>query len=633
MLNRYSGGACAAVLAATLAGCAVSRSQPGAARVIVLGVDGMDPQFVTQHWSALPNLDRLRHQGDFKPLRTTTPPQSPVAWSTFITGMDPDGHGLYDFVHRDPATYLPFSSMSKTEEPRHTLSLGPYLFPLSKGHVTALRRGKAFWQILYEHNTPVTVIRMPTNYPPIEAGKAIAGMGAPDLRGTFGTFTFYTDDPEELSRSLPGGRIVKVPIFQNRTVLEVEGPLNDLRKDHRRSSVQMTIDVDPQQPAARLATGDSVAIVRQGEWSGWLRAEFPLIPLLASATGMFRVYAKQLHPRFQLYVSPVNIDPEAQELPVSAPANYSREIARTTGPFYTQGIAEDTAAARQGVFSLSEYLAQSRLVFDDERTLLRYALSRFRQGLLFIYFSSIDQNSHMLWGKHEPEVLETYRAVDATIGEVMENARGADLIVMSDHGFTTFDRAVNLNTWLWKNGYLALEGGPGDDDVPFARVDWSKTQAYAVGLNGLYLNLVGREKQGIVKPGAESATLLTKLSDQLTAFRDPEGGRIVVESVWAPARSDFAPDLIVGYARGYRASWQTALGAAPESLVFDNTDAWIGDHCINAADVPGVLFSNRKIRAEDPRLKDVTVSILHLFRESATPGMTGRNVLSTEAQR
>ena len=117
----------------------------------MLGVDGMDPQFVQQHWSALPHLDRLRRQGSFKPLKTSTPPQSPVAWSTFITGMDPDGHGIYDFVHRDPKTYLPFSSMSKTEEPRHTLSLGPYLFPLSKGQVIALRRGKAFWQILAAH--------------------------------------------------------------------------------------------------------------------------------------------------------------------------------------------------------------------------------------------------------------------------------------------------------------------------------------------------------------------------------------------------------------------------------------------------------------------------------------------------
>jgi predicted AlkP superfamily phosphohydrolase/phosphomutase len=201
------------------------------------------------------------------------------------------------------------------------------------------------------------------------------------------------------------------------------------------------------------------------------------------------------------------------------------------------------------------------------------------------------------------------------------------MIVMSDHGFTSFDRGVNLNTWLWKNGYLTLEGGPSADEEPFARVDWSKTQAYALGLNGLYLNLAGREKQGVVGADPGSQALLRKIGDELLAFRDPADGRRVVETVHAPARSDVAPDLIIGYARGYRASWQTALGAAPEALVEDNRDAWIGDHCINAADVPGVLFSNRKVRVDDPQLKDVTVSILGMFGINAGTGMPGRKIL------
>jgi predicted AlkP superfamily phosphohydrolase/phosphomutase len=606
-------------------GCGVSGSGSSGRRVIILGVDGMDPQFVQQHWADLPNLDRLRHRGDFRPLGTTTPPQSPVAWSTFITGMDPEGHGLYDFVHRDPATYLPFSSMAKAEEPKHSLSLGPYLFPLSKGQVISLRRGTAFWQLLADHRIPVTVIKMPTNYPPIPVGKGISGMGTTDLLGTFGTFTFYTDDPEEISRSVSGGRIVKVPMFQNRAVLKIDGPANSLRKDHRTSSVDLTVDIDPQNAAARLSVDDSMAIVREGDWSPWLRAEFQLIPHLVNATGMFRVYTKHLRPRLELYVSPVNIDPDEPELPISTPASYSREVARATSPFYTQGIAEDTAALRQGVFSLPEFLSQSRLVFEDERRLLRYSLSRFQDGLLFVYFSSIDQNSHMLWGKHMPQVLETYRGVDAAIGEVLDNAHSADIIVMSDHGFTTFDRAVHLNTWLSRNGYMALEGAFSDDEAPFSRVDWSRTRAYALGLNGLYLNLAGREKQGVVRQGVESRTVLEKLKADLLAFRD--GGKQVIESVYAPPRSDVAPDLIIGYARGYRGSWQTALGGAPESLVEGNQDAWIGDHCINAADVPGVIFSNRKLTVEDPRLKDLTVSILRLFGVKPSPGMSGRNIM------
>jgi predicted AlkP superfamily phosphohydrolase/phosphomutase len=326
-------------------------------------------------------------------------------------------------------------------------------------------------------------------------------------------------------------------------------------------------------------------------------------------------------------VSPVKLDPRAPELPISAPPGFSRKIADEIGPYYTQGIAEDTSALRQFALALPQFLEQSHLVLQDELKLLRYSLRHFQSGLLFFYFSSIDQNSHVLWGKHDAELLPIYRAIDAAIGEVMEKEPSADLIVLSDHGFTTFDRAVNLNTWLWKEGFLALRGAPSGDEL-FANVDWSETQMYALGLNGLYLNLVGREKNGVVKRGVESEAILSKVSRQLLAFRDPETGKQVVESVYTmPAgqgTSPSAPDIIVGYGRAYRASWQTALGATPENVLEDNTDAWIADHCINPADVPGVLFSNRKILASDPGLKDVTVSILKLFGSAPSAGMTGK---------
>ncbi|HLJ14118.1 MAG TPA: alkaline phosphatase family protein [Bryobacteraceae bacterium] len=618
------------LLLAPSVACRSPHSQTHAKKVIVLGIDGMDPNFVERHWGALPNLDRLRTQGDFKRLRTTTPPQSPVAWSTFITGMDPVSHGIFDFVHRDPAALQLFSSLSQTEPSRFTLSFGSYSIPLSKAHVTTLRKGKAFWELLDSDGIPVTVIRIPANYPPIEAGEELAGMGTPDLRGTLGTFTFYTDDPEEISRPVSGGRIVKLSAFGNHVVLRVEGPPNSLRKGQPFASVDLVVDVDPQQPLARLAVQDSLAIVRQGEWSGWLPAEFPLVRGLASATGMFRVYAKQFHPNFELYVSPVNLDPRAPELPISAPAAYSRDIAGALGPFYTQGIAEDTSALRQGVLDLQQFLAQSHLVFEDERKLLRYALRHYQGGLLFVYFSAIDQNSHVLWGQHEAELLQSYEQVDSAIGEVMREQSDADLIVMSDHGFSTFDRAVNLNTYLWKRGFLALLGPPDSQAEGLANIDWSRTQAYALGLNGLYLNLAGRDKYGIVTPGAESQAVLARIGQQLLSWRDSENGRPVVEGVYplhaARQNAEVAPDMIVGYSPGYRASWETALGAVPGDLLYDNVDAWIADHCINAADVPGVLFSSRKIRSTNPELKDLTVSILHLFGESPAPGMTGKEI-------
>ena len=591
----------------------------------MLGVDGMDPGFLERHWSDLPNVARLRDRGGFRRLGTTTPPQSPVAWSTFITGLEPAQHGIFDFVHRDPRTMQPFSSMSRTVEPRFKIPLGPYELPLSSARVETLRKGQPFWRMLSERHIPVTIMHMPTNFPPEQAGEAIAGMGVPDLRGTEGTFTFYTDDPEESARDLPGGRIVKVQGVHGRYVLPVEGPPNPLRKDRRFAAEDLIVEADSERDAARLTIGGTEAIVQQGEWSDWLRADFPLLSWLAGARGMFRAYAKELHPRLALYLTPVNIDPRAPELPISAPASFSRTVAGAIGPFYTQGIAEDTSAYRHGVLNLSEFLLQSRLVRDDEMKLLRYSLDHFREGLLFFYFSSIDQGSHMLWGKHEPELLEIYRAVDSAIGDVARRFPRADIVVMSDHGFNSFDRSVNLNTWLWEKGFLALHGPPRGGDEGFADVDWRGTQAYALGLNGLYLNIAGREKNGILQPGTETEAAMRVLARELTDFRDPVNGRQVVETAPATGAS-MGPDMIVGYARGYRGSWETALGAAPRAILEDNTDVWIGDHCINAEDVPGVLLSNRMLRTKRPSLRDLTVTILGMFGVGPGEGMKGRNV-------
>jgi len=555
----------------------------------------MDPKFVERHWADLPNLARLRQRGSYSHLQTTDPPQSPVAWSTFITGLDPGEHGIFDFVHRAPVTLEPYLSTDRTLGPRFTLHLGPWELPLSHSRVVSLRKGRAFWEYLSDRDIPVTIVRIPANYPTSEAGSELAGMGTPDLRGTEGTFSYYTDDPAETSRDVPGGLIRKVEVKDGHVELRVEGPPNTLRQDHAYATVQLSVDVDPDRPYARMQVGKEMAIVRQGEWSGWLPADFPLLPHIASARGMFRVFAKQLYPGFELYVSPVNVDPEEPALPVSAPGSYVRKVAGDVGRWSTLGIPEDTSALRQGVFDLPEFLSQSHLVLDDEQRLLDDSLRRFTGGLLFFYFSSVDQNSHVLWGKHDAELLDIYRAVDRSIGEVMLREPAAELVVMSDHGFAAFHRAVNLNTWLASRGL--------------------RSKAYALGLNGLYL-LDKRVRQ--------------EVRQQLLDLRDPQNGQTMIASVTETNPSaqnrSIAPDFIVGYRAGYRASWQTALGEAPEGLVSDNDDAWIGDHCIDPGEVPAVLFTTRKIRANAPSLKDLPVSLLELYGVARPAQMTGRSV-------
>ncbi len=632
--------ACSTVIAiALMAGAAGCQKAVHAAgntkKIVVLGIDGMDPNFLNRHWDALPNLDKLRHDGEFKVLQTVMPPQSPVAWSTFITGMDPGGHGIFDFVHRDPQTLTPYSSMSRTEAGR-SISVGSYELPLTAGKVVSFRKGTPFWQILSDHGIPVTIIRMPTDFPPVHCaeGFSVAGMGTPDMRGTFGTFTFFTDNPAEQSRNVPGGQIVHVDLKNWTVDARIQGPDNSLRKDKAPSYVDMTVHVDPQEPAARFDSGESQVILRQGEWSDWIRVKFSFIPGVASASGMFRLYAKQLHPKFEVYVSPINIDPSDPELPVTSPDSYSKKLAKEVGLFYTQGMAQDTAAWRQGVFDRAEYIAQSRHVSEDHLKLLRYGMDHFENGLLFFHFFGTDQDSHMLWGKYDDDLLETYKMVDQTVGWVRAKL-GSDgqLIIMSDHGFSTFDRAVNVNTWLMKEGFLTLDdpANVGDQEL-FPHVDWSKTQAYSVGLNGLYLNLQGREREGVVTPGEEADGILKKISEKLLAARDPDNGKLMVGGVTLSHRDYHgnmmanAPDLIIGYMPGYRSSWQTALGAVPSALVTNNTEAWRADHCIDARFVPGVLISNRKSRAVEPHLYDLTVSLMEEFGVAPGAGMIGHSI-------
>ncbi len=458
----------------------------------------MDPEFVEAHWNDLPNLTNLRQDGMFSRLATTTPPQSPVAWSTFATGLDPADHGIFDFVHRDPVTLSPYLSTDRTEGPRFQIALGPYEIPLSGSRVVSLRKGKAFWEILTKKGVPVRVIRMPANYPPVHAGEALSGMGTPDLRGTQGTFSFYTDDPDGISRDVSGGMIRMIRIVNGHVDLNIDGPTNPLRRDHRgiRLSTSLAVDIDPQKPYARIHAGDSDAHRRARRMVGLDPRVVSAYPSLAGVRGMFRVYVKQLHPRFEMYASPVQTDPQKADLPISQPTSFSERVAEEIGPYYTLGIPEDTSAMRQGVFDLKEFLSQSRLVLDDERRMLAYSLNHFKEGFLFFYFSSVDQNSHILWGEHDDELLKVYREIDECVGEVRVKFPGAALMVMSDHGFTTFDRAVHLNRWLRDNGFV--------------------DRAYAIGLNALYL---------------KDRSVVNQLQSRLLNWKDPENGREVVEAV------------------------------------------------------------------------------------------------------
>ena len=646
-----------ALLSAAIASSFLLRRHNGRRhhKLIVLGIDGMDPillhQFIAQ--GEMPHFASLAAEGSFLPLQTSIPPQSPVAWSNLITGMNPGGHGIFDFIHRDPSNLTPYFSTARVEAPEHHLRLGKWIIPISRGRVELLRRGKAFWQYLDDHDIPVMVLRMPANFPPAASkGTTLAGLGTPDLLGGYGTSSFYTDDASFPAGPVDGGIIYRVQMVQNRFAAYLHGPPNSFQIDNPDLKIPFSVDRDPNEPVARITIQGQSLILKSGQWSPWVRLTFSFLPVLEKITGICRFYLKQVHPRVELYISPINVNPGAPALPISTPEDYSAALTREVGLFYTQGIAEDTKALSAGVFSDSEYLEQARMVFDDQKRIFLHELARFHSGLFFYYFSSVDQNSHMFWRAIDPkspgytarvaekygDVIESYyREMDAMLGYALKSAdSNTTVLVVSDHGFAPFRRAFSLNTWLLDNGYLVLreDAEPGPSTTIFGDVDWSKTRAYGLGLNGLYLNLRGREQHGIVNPGPQAEALEAEIASKLEELRDPKNHEQVITRVDLASAAYFgpeskqAPDMIVGYNRGFRVGWSSVLGGIPARVLEDNTDPWSGDHCIDYTQVPGVVLSNRKILDTQPALTDIAPTVLAEFGIKQPSTMRGHNVFT-----
>lgn len=612
---------------------------PVGRKVIVLGFDGLDYDLTRQMIASgrLPGFARLAGTGGFAPLGTTIPPQSPVAWSTFITGLDPGGHGIFDFVHRDPKTMMPYLSTTKTEPGGRTLGLGRWQVPLSGGRVESLRQGQPFWEVLESHGVDTTIIRMPANFPPSGvASRELSGMGTPDLMGTYGTFAFFTSEPYAfVGQTLSGGVVHAVRVRDGLVRAALEGPDNPFLKVPEKAQAEFTARLDEAARHIKITVGAEDRLLAIGEWSDWLPVSFPLAPT-QSVQGEVRFYLKGLDPFFELYASPVNIDPMDPAMPVSHPAGYATELAEATGRFYTQGMPEDTNGLKTGVLTDAEFLAQARLAADENRRQYRYVLDRFSDGLLFYYFGNVDQVSHMMWRPRDPGhpaynavtdspnagvVDALYEGLDAIVSDTLATLGPDDvLVVMSDHGFTSWRRAFHLNSWLRDNGYLTLvDPNRRDDPGFFGNVDWSRTRAYAVGLNGLYINVQGRERDGIVEPGAREA-LVSEIAGKLLGTIDPASGTPAItkayrrEDVYHLAgHEDIAPDLVVGYAKGTRGSDESALGGLPPDVIVDNMSAWSGDHCMDHETVPGILLSSRPLRRPAPTIETLAAAVLAEF--------------------
>jgi predicted AlkP superfamily phosphohydrolase/phosphomutase len=623
-------------------------------RVVILGLDGLDPALTEKFMGEgkLPNLARLRAQGSFAPLATSYPSISPAAWSSFMTGVDSSYHNIFDFLTRNPRTYAPVLSSTEIRSPR-TIELGKFRIPVGRPRVTLLRRSRPFWKLLGEHGIWSSIIRVPITFPPEKFhGCCLSGMCAPDLRGSQGTFSYYTTR-KDVAAAREGG--ICVPVTREGDVIRtvIHGPSDELREGGGYLTTPLRFRIDDARQRVHVEVSGQRFVLEPRTYSPWIPLTFRAAPGM-KVHGICRFYLNQASPDFDLYVTPVQIDPEKPAMPISHPVVYSVYLSKLIDRFGTLGLAEDTWALNEGVIDEEAFLQQAWLYFDERERQFLAALDKTRKGLTVCVFDTPDRIQHMFFrtlddshpanagketARYRHVIEETYRRMDDLVGRVMARLAGTGvLIVMSDHGFTPFRRGVNINTWLLQNGYLHLTGGRTTSGDWFAGVDWSRTRAYCLGLTGMFINKKGREGQGIVGEGAELAALKRELVSKLSGLVDVERGELAIREVMDAASMfngpylDNGPDLLLGYNHGYRTSWECASGRVTTSVFENNTRRWSGDHCIDPKLVPGIFFCNTPINGRQPDIRDIAPTVLTLFGVPVPPYMEGHSLITPKGR-
>jgi predicted AlkP superfamily phosphohydrolase/phosphomutase len=611
-------------------------------KVIVIGLDGLEPTIVEAMLDRgeLPNLAHIRQSGSYSRLKTTYPAQTPVAWSSFATGTNPGGHGIFDFISRDPATYLPDAALSRFERPRSVFAAP---------QVANQRQGLPLWQTLSAAGIPSVVLRCPCTFPPDELnGRMISGVGVPDLRGSQNKGTFYTQDKNAKARE--SEQLVMLDSgadFKTHAI----GPRNTRQSPAADTTCDIRVLVKKDARGLLIDNGATRTEVREKSWSEWIRFKFKF-SMLQSVTGIARVYVKQIEPQVEFYVSAMNFDPAAPMFPVCSPPGYAKELGDQIGLFSTLGMAEDHNGLNNGRLDEAAYLAQCELVLEERERLMRFELDRFTEGFFFLLYDTPDRVQHMMWRFRDPQhpgyepdlardfstlVEQHYARCDRLLAPVLDKVdENTLLLVLSDHGFNTFRRAFDTNTWLFKNGFLALKNGskPGEDlGEGFSAVDWSRTYAYAVGLGGMYLNFKGRERDGILEEGTEAERVRNAIQIGLAQIPDAATGRTAIrnvlrrEDLYSGLYATKAPDLLVNFCPGFRVSWQSAVGGFANSLIEDNTRRWSGDHIVDPDAVPGILFANRHLKHDGANIIDLAPTTLNYLEVPVPPIMEGASLL------
>lgn len=618
-------------------------AKPKVKRMIVVGLDGFDPGLAQKYMDEgrMPNFKKLAEKGCFSPLQTACPSISPVAWSSYATGVDASRHNIYDFLTRDPCSYMPVLSSTDTRTVPRSINLGFAKLPFGqKSIMRLLQKSQPFWKLLGANHVWSSIIRVPITFPPqkFKNGTLLSGMCVPDLQGTQGSFSFYSTQGRPAGEHI-GGQQFQVRLRDNVIESKLTGPPG--KDGHAMKSV-FKVQLDNEKRTAKITVGDQTVSVGFREYTPWMTVPFDGI------TGIARLYIQTWDgDDVGVYCTPINIDPDNPAMAISHPFVYSIYLAKLFGPYATLGLAEDTWALNERVIDEEAFLKQAQLIFEERKKHLWDVIDKTKKGFITCVFDTTDRVSHMFYRyldpthpanegkdieKHKNVIPELYSQMDDFLVEIQEKIGDDEdtvFMVISDHGFTNFRRGVNLNTWLKEEGYLVLKEGCETSPDWLLNVDWSKTRAFTLGLTGVFVNRVGREGQGIVKKGAEMDALCAEIKEKLEALKDPKTGDTVINEVFLTSEihsgpyADQAPEMLIGYHKGFRHSWDCATGSVPLETFTDNTKSWSGDHCVDPRLVPGVFWCNRKVDKEAPHLMDIAPTALDLFSVDIPKYMQG----------
>lgn len=603
-------------------------------KVIVLGIDGFDPNiadFLMQQ-NKLPNFTKLRDTGYYSKLQTITPVMSPVIWTSIATGQNPGKTNIMEFMRFDREKMLPFLTI--IDESR-TITGVKYSSPI---------KGTPIWDSTSNADVWTSIIHWPVTFPASKInGESLSGMGVTDVRGFMNGYLRYTN--KNINEAEMGAdRVVKVEPISGQIEAEIQGPAKTTNNGYVAESFSVKINKDGN--SATFTIQDTDYEIKKQEWSGWIKVKFKQ-GFGKNTNAILKIYAENFTPEFDMFVTSVQFDPALPAMPISYPEDFSKTLDADIGKFYTLGMPEDTKAVNDRNLSTEALIAQvDEIGYEREKMLWRELdiLNKKDSGLMMIVFDEFDRLNHILYSEEVvvennqiksvgPNIEKIYIEKDRMIGELLEKINNdTALMIMSDHGFKHFTKAVNLNKWLYDNGYLVLKNGvkPKDAASLYKDVDWTKTRAYSYGYISINLNIEGREKNGIVSE-ANKINLIKEIRNKLSDFSDGENKVIkntyLKSDIYSGTYIDNAADILVGFDVPYRSDWESPIGDFADDAVADNTRPWHADHMYDAGLVSGVLFTNFKVSKATPSVYDIAPTIEKILNIKSNTDFDGNTLI------